>query len=153
MFFRSFPGIIALDIDGTVTPPGQELDWDVIVTLNQLAQEGWSIIFITGRPFPWGELTLKALPFPYALAVQNGALLMEMPSRKILKRSYLTSAILPKMNKIAQSFDTDYIIYSGYENEDKCYYSLDSMPSSVMIYPFLASIQLNFLLMNSVLLS
>jgi Cof subfamily protein (haloacid dehalogenase superfamily) len=134
MFFHSSKGIIALDIDGTVTAQAHELDSHVIDTLNRLSTEGWNIIFITGRPFQWGELTLRPLPFSYAIAVQNGALLLEMPSRNILIRKYLTQDILPKMKKISQSYETDFVVYSGLENDDWCYYCPQSLPPPVLSY-------------------
>lgn len=134
MFFHPFRGIIALDIDGTVTAQAHEIDLDVIKALDQLAQEEWQLIFITGRPFQWGFLTLKSLPFPYALAVQNGALLMEMPSHEILIRKYLTQEILPKIEQISQECATDFAIYSGLENDDWCYYRSNFFPSSMLSY-------------------
>lgn len=134
MFFHSSKGIIALDIDGTVTAQAHELDSHVIDTLSQLSKEGWRIIFITGRPFQWGELTLRPLPFSYAMAVQNGALLLEMPSRNILIRKYLTQDVLPKMKKISQSYETDFVVYSGLENDDWCYYCPQFLPPPVLSY-------------------
>lgn len=133
MFFQ-LKGIIALDIDGTVTAQTHELDSHVIDTLNRLSKEGWLIIFITGRPFQWGELTLRPLPFSYAIAVQNGALLLEMPSRKILIRKYLTQDLLPKIKEISQNYETDFVIYSGLENDDWCYYRPQSLPLPILSY-------------------
>lgn len=130
----SLKGIIALDIDGTLTAQANELDSQVVDTLHQLTKEGWAIIFITGRPFQWGELTLGPLPFSYAFAVQNGALLIEMPSRKILIRKYLNQDILPQIGEIAQSYETDFVIYSGQENDDWCYYCPVSFPPSLLSY-------------------
>lgn len=134
MFFRPFKGIIALDIDGTITEQVQELDVKVIDALDNLAKDGWLFIFITGRPFQWSVLTLKPLPFSYALAVQNGALLIEIPSYHILIRKYLTQDFLPKLEEVAQEYDTDFVIYSGLENDDWCYYRPAFLPSSVLSY-------------------
>lgn len=134
MFFHQTKGIIALDIDGTVTAEAHSIDLEVIWTLTQLAHSGWQLIFITGRPFQWGIKTLERLPFSYTLAVQNGALLIEMPSRKILARNYLSKSLLPDMEKISQEFHTDFVIYSGMENEDWCYYRPKLMSSSLLSY-------------------
>lgn len=134
MFFQSPRGIIALDIDGTVTAQARELDSKVIDTLSDLANKGWIFIFITGRPFQWGFLTLEPLPFSYFLALQNGALLLEMPSRKILTRQYLSPDILPKLEDIGQEYETDFVIYSGLENGDLCYYRPATLPSSILSY-------------------
>lgn len=134
MFFHSPKGIIALDIDGTVTAQAHELDSKVIDALHSLSKEGWAFIFITGRPFQWGFATLEALPFSYALAVQNGALLLEMPSRKILVRKYLTQKILPQIEKIGQEYETDFVVYSGLENNDLCYYRSATYSPSDLSY-------------------
>lgn len=134
MFFHSLKGIIALDIDGTLTAQANELESEVVDTLHYLAKEGWGIIFITGRPFQWGYLTLRSLPFSYTLAVQNGALLMEMPSRKILIRKCLNQKIIPRVEKIARVHNTDFVVYSGQENDDWCYYCPPSFPPSLLSY-------------------
>jgi Cof subfamily protein (haloacid dehalogenase superfamily) len=134
MVFHSVKGIIALDVDGTLTTQAHEIDSKVIDILLQLSKEGWFFIFITGRPFQWSFLPLKALNFSYALAVQNGALLLEMPSCKILIRKYLTLEVLPEIEKISQECETDFVIYSGFENEDWCYYRSPFLPSSLISY-------------------
>lgn len=134
MFFHPKKGIIALDIDGTVTSKAYEMDEKVIDVLTELSKEGWLLIFITGRPFQWGFITLEPLPFQYALAVQNGALLLEMPSRKILKRKYLSLSHLPAFEKIGQRYSTDFIVYSGFENQDCCYYKSVAHPSPEFYY-------------------
>ena len=79
-------GIIALDIDGTLTDETHCIDEAVVELLTKLHQEGWILIFITGRPFAWGYRSLNVLKIPYYLSVQNGAILLEMPSQKVLKR-------------------------------------------------------------------
>lgn len=134
MFFHSSRGIIALDIDGTVTAHAHELDSNVIEVLHRLSKEGWLFIFITGRPFQWGYLTLKSLPFSYTLAVQNGALLLEIPSNKILLRKSLSHEYLPKIEKIGHECETDFVIYSGLENDDWCYYRPALLPPAMSSY-------------------
>lgn len=134
MLFHRLKGIVALDIDGTLTADAHDLDPAVIEFLSKLAQENWKFIFLTGRPFQWGSQTLKSLPFPYALAVQNGALLLEMPSKNILSRKYLTSAILSEIEDICQEQKSDFVIYSGLENDDWCYYRPDRFSSSILEY-------------------
>ncbi|WP_068470365.1 HAD-IIB family hydrolase [Candidatus Protochlamydia phocaeensis] len=134
MFFRSFKGIIALDIDGTVTAESHALSSAVMHYLNDLHQKGWQILFITGRPFQWGFHSLQALPFAYSLAVQNGALLLNIPSKKVLARKYLTSRVLPIMEAICKEQQTDFVVYSGLENEDYCYYRPEHWPSDLLAY-------------------
>jgi len=63
MFFQSAKGIIALDIDGTVTDKASELDSKVIDALERFYHQGWLYIFITGRPYflGYGSTTAIAL--------------------------------------------------------------------------------------------
>ena len=42
-------GIIALDIDGTITVEHHSIEPEVVRYLSGLAAEGWKMIFITGR--------------------------------------------------------------------------------------------------------
>ncbi len=122
MLVRSYQGVIALDIDGTITSETHFIHPDVVTYFDFLQAKGWKFIFITGRPFQWGIQVLQYLSFPYLLAVQNGALTLEMPSQKVIDRRYLATDILPGMESICQEEETDFIIYSGFENEDWCYY-------------------------------
>lgn len=134
MFFYPIKGIIALDIDGTLTATTHELDKDVINALIEIEREGWRFIFITGRSFQSGLRVLGALPFSYALGVQNGALLLEMPSRKVLSRKYLSKEMIPLMEAIGEEQKTDFAIYSGLENDDWCYYRPSHLPPSMQSY-------------------
>lgn len=115
-------GIIALDIDGTVTAAAHDLDQTVADFFQALHQEGWVFLFVTGRTFHWGSSVLKGLTFPFYFAVQNGAFLVEMPSGKILVKELLGKEILPEMEKICQGEPSDYTLFSGYANQDKCYW-------------------------------
>ncbi len=90
--------------------------------LHKLAREQWLILFVTGRTFQWGYEVLKALSFPYYLSVQNGAITLEMPSRKILLKKYLDKSILPAMQRICEGEPTDFVVYAGYEYDDLCYF-------------------------------
>ncbi len=134
MKFESPKGIIALDIDGTITPEAHAVAPQVIDFLSSLARSGWQMIFITGRPFQWSYQTLNVMPFSYILAVQNGSLLIELPSKQIVVRKYLSNEIIPAMNEVCSQFKTDYIIYSGLENHDICYYRPDRMSQSLLEY-------------------
>lgn len=121
-FLHQQSGIIALDLDGTVTVNHAPIEPEVIDYLTQLNQIGWKFIFITGRTFAWGYEILKALPFPYFFAVQNGAIVLEMPSCRIVAKKYLTKDVIPVMEEICEGEPTDFVVYTGFENKDMCYY-------------------------------
>lgn len=115
-------GLIALDIDGTLTPPGKAITWEVVRYLQELAREQWEFLFVTGRTFQFGYQVLSHFPFSYYYGVQNGAIVLNMPSQSIVSKKYLQSSIIPVMERICEGKETDFIIYSGYEHKDICYY-------------------------------
>ena len=77
-------GIIALDIDGTLTADIHCIPNEVARYLEHLEFEGWKICLITGRPFSLANHAVEDLTFPFLLAVPNGAVMLEMPERTIL---------------------------------------------------------------------
>lgn len=126
-------GTIALDIDGTLTD-GSELPINVINYLKSLADNGWRLIFITGRTFQSGYKALKTLPFTYYFAVQNGAIILEMPSQRIVSKKYLDRSIFTEMSKICLEEPSDFVVYSGFENKDHCYYRPQNFSPELMKY-------------------
>lgn len=126
-------GIIALDIDGTLTD-GPHLSAKVIAYLKSLSDSGWRFIFITGRTFYSGYATLKSLPFTYYFAVQNGAIILEMPGRRILLKKYLDRSVFNALDAICHDQPSDFVIYSGFENNDQCYYRPKKFSLELMKY-------------------
>lgn len=133
MFNAAHKGLIALDIDGTLTAE-TAIPIDVVDYLCQLEKQGWLFAFITGRPFNWAYQTLQSLPFSSLFAVQNGALLFELPSKRILNRRYLTASLIPPLESICHGIGTDFVVYSGYENADACYYRSTFFSSEILTY-------------------
>nr|QIQ10892.1 Putative phosphatase [uncultured bacterium] len=126
-------GTIALDIDGTLTD-GEHLPPNVIAYLQSLTDSGWRLVFITGRTFQSGYKTLKSLTFPYYLAVQNGAIILEMPSQRILAKKYLDRSIFKEMAEICKDEPSDFVVFGGYENNDHCYYLPENFSPDLMAY-------------------
>jgi hydroxymethylpyrimidine pyrophosphatase-like HAD family hydrolase len=131
---RKVKGTIALDIDGTLTTEMRTIPPRVVDYLSLLAREGWRLIFITGRPFASGAKTLQPLTFPYYLAVQNGAIILEMPARKIILKRYLDRTIFKAMDEICQGEPSDFVVYGGFEHQDVCYYRPKRFSSSLLAY-------------------
>jgi hypothetical protein len=119
---RSAKGLIALDIDGTITVDMKPIPLKVIEFLCEIQAQGWDFVFITGRTFDFGHKVLKELPFKYYYAVQNGAILFDMPQQTIISKKYLNSSIFNVMDKITQGNPSDYVIYAGFEHRNDCYY-------------------------------
>lgn len=115
-------GLIALDIDGTITDNIYDIPVNVSEFLKSLKIDGWELMFITGRTYSFGHGTLRNLEFPYFFAVQNGADILEMPLKKSVSRHYLSHNVIPVLEEIYQNEKEDFLIYSGYEKGDFCYY-------------------------------
>lgn len=126
-------GTIALDIDGTLTDH-TDLPLSVIDYLKSLAENGWRLMFVTGRTFQSGYKTLKSLPFTYYFAVQNGAIIFEMPSQRIVSKKYLDRSIFSEMQEICMDEPSDFVVFSGYENNDHCYYRPRNFSPDLMEY-------------------
>ncbi len=115
-------GTIALDIDGTITDRNHLIPDGVALYFQKLYHEGWQFVFITGRILSFALMSLNKLEFPFLLALQNGADLLEMPARKRMHRSYLTLDVVETLDTLYQGMDNDFVIYAGYEKGDLCYF-------------------------------
>jgi len=133
MIIPSSKGLIALDIDGTLTAE-TDIPREMVKYLSSIHEQGWLFAFITGRPFDWAYRTMQSIPFPSLFAIQNGALLLELPSKKILNRYYLCKSLIPGLESISNELQTDFVICSGYENKDICYYRSGFFRKSVLSY-------------------
>lgn len=127
-------GLIALDIDGTVTAVRDHLPHEVTSYLRKLCANGWRLLFVTGRTFAWSYHLLEGLDFPYLLAVQNGALLFEMPARKILYKQYLSHQLLERIEAISKETRSGAVVYGGYEYGERCYYCPGSFSQEKLSY-------------------
>jgi Cof subfamily protein (haloacid dehalogenase superfamily) len=131
---KNAKGLIALDIDGTITTDMQDIPSSVINHLSELHQQGWAFVFITGRTFDFGYRVLKNLPFSYYYAVQNGAILVVMPDQNILLKKYLDLSIIPTMEKICADEPTDFVIYAGLEWKNQCFFRENHFSQELLEY-------------------
>lgn len=116
-------GVIASDIDGTLTGEDHLIPDLVVEYLHFLHNEGWQICLVTGRSYGFAHTAIDKINFPFLLALQNGSEILSMPDKKILFQHFLTFQDLIEIEKIWQKFrEEDYIIYSGQETGDFCYY-------------------------------
>ena len=94
-------GIIATDIDRTLTNKDHKIPIDVIKYLKKCHDEGYEIVFITGRTFSFSKQVLKECDFPYHLGVQNGAEVLKMPEEEFRMQKFLTKDIVVRISQIA----------------------------------------------------
>ncbi len=122
-------GVIALDIDGTSAERGKVIHPTLSAYLEKLSLEGWIIYFITGRMLSFAKKAFESLKFPFYLALQNGADIIEYPSRRLLYRSYIPSRVALKIDR-----KCSFVIYSGFETGDFCYYVPNSFSEKEHLY-------------------
>ncbi len=115
-------GCICLDIDGTTTADPHFVPERVLECLRFLHGKGWHFAFVTGRTFAFGLKTLEKVDFPFFFGVQNGSDLLLMPEKKVLSRAYLPSNIVTQIEEITKDTPEDFLVYSGPEEGDFCYY-------------------------------
>lgn len=127
-------GTIALDIDGTITNREHLIPDGVATYFENLHKDGWQFVFLTGRPFSFAMMTLPKLTFPYLLAVQNGADLIEMPERKRIDQAYLKIDVVEALAELYEEEEGDFIVYAGFEHGDLCYYRPSRFSESMQKY-------------------
>ncbi|PIS00509.1 MAG: hypothetical protein COT84_07250 [Chlamydiae bacterium CG10_big_fil_rev_8_21_14_0_10_35_9] len=115
-------GWIALDIDGTLTNDKYSIPKEVCLYLRSLAESSWQIMLVTGRTFSFASKAVAGLQFPYYFAVQNGSIALEMPSKRIISKNYITGDLISYIDKAYEGEEGDYLIYSGLEKKDFCYW-------------------------------
>lgn len=115
-------GTIALDIDGTLTTSHRELNSEVKKLLEEVMRSGWQCIFLTGRTFAFAWQVLSSLEGNFYFSVQNGASLYQMPAEKKMLTHYLSHSSLALFENYFSSKGQGFVIESGRENKDICYY-------------------------------
>lgn len=131
---KKIKGLIALDIDGTITAEMREIPERVVHYFKELSAKGWLFVFITGRTFDFGYTVLQTLPFEFYYAVQNGAILLSMPDGKILIKKYLDLSVIPAMEKICLEEPSDFVIYAGLEFNNLCFYRENHFSHTLLHY-------------------
>ena len=114
--------IFASDIDKTLTDERHIIPDQVINYLGELHKEGWEIVLLTGRTFSFAMMSVEKIDFPFHLAVQNGAEVLKMPEKEILFQTFIEKEVVYKIDAICRQYQEDFLIYSGLEGGDFCYY-------------------------------
>lgn len=127
-------GIIALDIDGTVTVGSHSLDERVTNYLNDLIRNGWLLVFITGRTFSFAFSILSELSGEFYFAVQNGASLYKIPQLRCLQKYYLPFEIIADLDPLFQNESFGLLVESGKENGDRCYFKMKNFSEKERSY-------------------
>lgn len=127
-------GILAFDIDGTLT---HRLDWidpKVVQYLEEKSNDGWIVALLTGRSFSFGTRIFQYITFPYVLCVQNGADILEMPQKKHIKSNYLGVDTVEALKEIYRDEKEDFVIHAGIDEGDFCYYRKEKFSPRFLPY-------------------
>ena len=99
--------LIAIDIDGTLLNSQHRLTQKVIDTIKRAKAQGVKIVLCTGRPIvgilPYLE-KLDLLDSTDIAITQNGALVQETASKKVLSHLTIELEQLPKISSIMKEF-------------------------------------------------
>jgi len=114
--------LLATDIDNTLTDQRHLIPDEVVLYLSNLYKTGWEIVFLTGRTFSFAEMSMKKFDIPYFLATQNGAEVIRMPQKEVINQNFISKDILYDLEIIYQDRADDFLIYSGFETGDFCYF-------------------------------
>lgn len=124
-------GILALDIDGTLTSE-YVIPAVVVHALREKWIDGWIICLITGRSYSFASIATEFFDFPYYLALQNGADILQMPQKIRLSYSYLLHDITKHLDDLTKRLQSHFLIYSGYDKGDFCYFLREGKPSPTL---------------------
>lgn len=127
-------GWIALDIDGTLTQERYSIPKPVIAYLHEQQLSGWSIAIATGRSSLFACMALSAFDFPYVLLAQNGSVALQMPQKNTLYKKYLPVSVIADVEKAISGIRGNFLVYSGPEKGDLCYYKPDTFSSEQLDY-------------------
>ncbi len=123
--------ILALDLDGTIVEKLNPVHPEMAAFLKEFYKQGIIVSFVTGRMFSFANYALKEIDFPYILALQNGADILQMPGKKLLKRNYLS---LNKLIDRLKTIQIPYILYSGVDSGDFSYYQKNLFTKDQLTY-------------------
>lgn len=130
----AFIGWICLDIDGTITEEIDRIPTEVLDYLAVRCQEGWKIVFVTGRIYSLAMSILEGLNFPYYVIPQNGASWFEMPKSKMIGKKYLSIETFFELEPLLESTGLDFVLITGVEDGDHCYYRPNHLSQETLDY-------------------
>jgi len=115
-------GLIAIDIDGTLTAVREEINPAVVKFLQELHKERWKLLFVTGRTVDWSLRLLDSLPFDFYLSAFNGAYTMSFPEKKVIKKFYLPFDQLFQVVQLVKDEDVGIAFYAAPDQKKRSFF-------------------------------
>lgn len=117
----TYKGLIAIDIDGTLTAVRDHLPAKTIDYLKELEESGWKLLFVTGRTLTWATELLETLPFSYILSVFNGAFTVEKPQNSVIKKRYLAYDQVFRVMTLLKDEDVGMAFYGPADRDQRSF--------------------------------
>lgn len=127
-------GILALDIDGTLTGKDHKIPSDVMEYLGRCQAEGWQLLFVTGRPFTFGSAPLRSLSFPFYFSFCNGAFLMKMPEKEVLEEHPLSATLFPPLVEFARQEELGVVLHVASGLSEEVFYTPSAYAQEMLDY-------------------
>ena len=125
-------GILALDIDNTLTDKDHVVPQNVADTLANMHAKGWYVFVLTGRAFVFAKHALERFNFPFYLCTQNGSEGITMPEKEPLFIHHVDKEQLQTVMGIVEPLGIECFIYAGYRLGDFCYYRKNSLSEEML---------------------
>ncbi len=129
-------GLIAVDIDGTLTNVPEELPQEVISYLHKVYDSGWKLLFVTGRTLYWASKLLHKLPIDFYLAAFNGAYVVEFRPQIVLKRSYLSLDDVYRVIRLVHGEDAGIAFYGAPDIDNRSFLYINNASRIVQNHLF-----------------
>lgn len=131
---RIFKGMIAIDIDGTLTQKKEEVDRKLIQYLSTVHKKNWQLVFVTGRNFSFSESIVRRFSSPLYVVVQNGAAIFSMPEKKLICLHSLNKKILHQLVHAAEQCKVALLIEFFSNGQDAILYDPEMMTNEEREY-------------------
>jgi Cof subfamily protein (haloacid dehalogenase superfamily) len=116
-------GLIALDMDGTLTSHPNKIEDTLWQGLLKFSQMGWQFLFVTGRTHKGASSLLQNCPLiNFYLSCYNGAYTLKYPEKSLKKQHFLSIDDFAIFNSAIQDHALDFVVYGGPLFEDIVYY-------------------------------
>src|SRR6056297_3453925 len=106
------------DLDGTLLDDEKSISSTNLEAIKKLRENQIAFSVFTGRNFYSAYEYLKLLDVEGLVALQNGALIIEMPSRKVINEICLKSNIASYIYSLAKKYAFTVVGFTGYHEID-----------------------------------
>jgi len=109
------------DLDGTLLDDEKRISEENLEAVRNLKKKGVPVSVFTGRNFYSAFKYINELQIEGLVALQNGALIIEVPSRRVINEISLEARIADALYKKTAEYDFKVLGYTRYEDTPDMY--------------------------------